>query len=58
MREVGVAIDETSPDHPALPEVFRKLQWQRLPEAEVTRELVAVVRQLFRRYHRSMAEWV
>jgi hypothetical protein len=52
---VPVAIDDISPNEPAIPERFRKLHWQRLPGGKSTPELVGELRQLFRDYQKSIA---
>ncbi len=55
---VPVVIDETPPDHPAVPAPFHRLHWQRLPDGVASREFIALVRRLFRRYHKSIAGWM
>jgi len=50
-----VAIDDISPNEPAIPERFRKLHWQRLPGGKSTPELVGALRQLFRDYQKTIA---
>ncbi|MCP3962647.1 MAG: toll/interleukin-1 receptor domain-containing protein [bacterium] len=52
---VPVAIDDTSPREPALPEKLAQLHWQLLPGGEAAPEFVELVRGLFRRYHRGAA---
>ncbi|HEY6322464.1 MAG TPA: toll/interleukin-1 receptor domain-containing protein [Thermoanaerobaculia bacterium] len=52
---VPVAIDDISPNEPAIPERFRKVHWQRLPSGKSTPELVGALRQLFRDYQKTIA---
>lgn len=52
---VPVAIDDISPNEPAIPERFRKVHWQRLPGGKSTPELVGALRQLFRDYQKTIA---
>jgi hypothetical protein len=48
-----VAIDDTTATEPTLLESFRKTQWTRLPEGNVTAEFVASVRSLYREYQKE-----
>jgi hypothetical protein len=54
---VPVAIDDISPNDPAIPERFRKLNWVR-PESgrpgAPNSELIAILRQLFRDYQKTL----
>jgi hypothetical protein len=43
-----VVIDDTTIDHPALPERFQKFQWKSLPGGEPTRNFVDLVKHLYR----------
>jgi hypothetical protein len=52
---VPVAIDDVSPNDPAIPERFRRTNWVRLEGGRPNPELIAVLRQLFRDYQRSLA---
>jgi hypothetical protein len=51
---VPVAIDDTSYVDEALPEKFRELHWERLPGGSTTPGFVEHMRDLFRRYQRSV----
>ena len=50
-----VAVDDTSPQEPFLPEQWSRLHWQRLLGGETTSEFVETIRRLYRDYHRSTA---
>jgi hypothetical protein len=50
-----VAIDDTAATEPTLLESFRKTQWTRLPEGNVTAEFVALMKQLYRVYQKGRA---
>ena len=56
---IPVAVDDTSPYAEQvkrdLPEIFRKRQWERLPNGKVTPEFVEHVKELFRQYKLSRA---
>ena len=43
-----VVIDETTIDHPALPQKFQQFQWKSLPGGEPTPDFVGRVKQLYR----------
>ena len=43
-----VVIDDTTIDHPALPQKFQKFQWKSLPGGEPTPDFVGRVKQLYR----------
>ena len=45
-----------TPNDPAIPERFRKLNWVRLEPGKPSPDFVAVLRQLFRDYQRQLAE--
>src|SRR5262245_11160866 len=47
-----VAVDETSPAEPFLPDSWSKLHWNRLPEGETTTAFVDTVRKLYRDYQK------
>ena len=53
-RSPTVIVPDVSPDDPAIPERFRKTNWVRLEGGKPTPDLVAVLRQLFRDYQRSL----
>ena len=48
-----VAVDDTSPEEPFLPEQWSRLHWQRLRDGETTPEFVDTIRRLYRDYHKS-----
>lgn len=50
-----VVIDDVAPNDPAIPERFRKINWVRLEPGKPSPELVAILRQLFREYQRTLA---
>lgn len=50
---VPVAIDDTEPSEPTIPDSFRSLHWERLPGGRPTPELVGGLRSLFRAYHKA-----
>jgi hypothetical protein len=50
-----VAIDDTAATDPTLLDSFRKTQWTRLPEGNVTGEFVASMKQLYRVYQKGRA---
>ncbi len=52
---VPVAIDDTSDQHAALPDGFRKPQWARLPGGRPTPEFVGEVVRLYRDYQKLLA---
>jgi hypothetical protein len=52
---IPVAIDDIAPNDPAIPERFRKTNWVRLERGKPNPELVAILRQLFRDYQRTLA---
>ena len=49
-----VAVDDTSPSEPFLPEKWSRLHWQRLKDGRTTTEFVEPVRSLYRDYQKSM----
>ena len=49
-----VAVDDTSPDEPFLPDKWNRLHWHRLKDGQVTSEFVETVRKLYRDYQKSM----
>jgi hypothetical protein len=49
-----VVIDDVSPNDPAIPERFRKINWVRLEPGRPSPDLVAILRQLFRDYQRQL----
>jgi len=51
---IPVCIDDTRQDDPNLPEMMRKSQWAPLPGGQPTVEFVQRVRDLYRRYQKSM----
>ncbi len=51
---IPVCIDDTNQDDPNLPEMMRKSQWASLPGGQPTGEFVRRVRDLYRRYQKSM----
>ena len=48
-----VAVDDTSPDEPFLPEKWSGLHWQRLRNGQTTAEFVETIRRLYRDYQKS-----
>jgi hypothetical protein len=52
---IPVAIDDIPPNDPAIPERFRKTNWVRLERDKPNPELIAILRQLFRDYQRTLA---
>lgn len=52
---VPMVLDDTSPEHDAIPEAFRGIQWQRVPGGRPGAELVALVKREFRSYQKSLA---
>ena len=48
-----VVIDNTSIDHPALPDKFRATQWKTLPGGQPTPDFIARVQQLYRKFQKS-----
>lgn len=52
---IPVVIDDVAPNDPAIPERFRKLNWARLEPGKPNPDLIAVLRQLFRDYQRTLA---
>jgi hypothetical protein len=52
---IPVAIDDIAPNDPAIPERFRRTNWVRLERGKSNPELIAILRQLFRDYQRSLA---
>lgn len=50
---VPVAVDDTSPNEPFLPEKWRGLHWQRLPDGQTSAEFVETIRRLYRDYQKS-----
>lgn len=52
---IPVAIDDIAPNDPAIPERFRKINWVRLERDKPNPELIAILRQLFRDYQRTLA---
>jgi len=53
---IPVAIDDTPPDISAVPEKFRKLHWERLPEGRTHVEFVSEIKRLYRNYQRTLAQ--
>lgn len=51
---VPVVIDETPPTDPAVPERMRQLHWEKVPNGEAGPEFVTMIRQLFRRYQKTV----
>jgi hypothetical protein len=49
---VPVALDDTSEDHPGLPEAFEHAHWARLPEGDGDDEFRRRVMSLVRAYHK------
>lgn len=45
-----VAIDDLPPDHEDIPQRFRDVHWQRLPNGRTTTEFVDLVKQIYRDY--------
>jgi len=52
---IPVAIDDIAPNDPAIPERFRRTNWVRLQRDTPNPELIAILRQLFRDYQRTLA---
>jgi hypothetical protein len=50
---VPVVIDETPATETAVPERFRKMHWERLPDGQVTPDFLATIQQLYRRYQKT-----
>jgi hypothetical protein len=48
-----VAVDETSPDEPFLPDSWRRLHWLRLRDDQTMSEFVGAARQLYRDFQKS-----
>ena len=48
-----VAVDDTSPAEPFLPDAWRALHWQRLIGGQTTSAFVETVRRLYRDYQKS-----
>ena len=53
---IPVAIDDTPPDASAVPEQFRKLHWERMPDGQAGAEFVAEIKRLYRDYQRTLAQ--
>lgn len=53
---IPVAIDDTAPNAPAVPEKFRKLHWEKLPSGQTSIPFVEEIRRLYRKYQRLLAE--
>ena len=53
---IPVAIDDTPPDAAAVPEQFRKLHWERMPDGQASAEFVAEIKRLYRDYQRTLAQ--
>jgi hypothetical protein len=51
---VPVVVDDTPPTEQAVPEKFRALHWQRLVEGRPDAEFLALMRQLYRDYQRTV----
>jgi len=50
-----VAVDETSPEEPFLPDTWRRLHWLRLRDDQTMAEFVETARRLYRDYQKSTA---
>ncbi len=50
---IPVAIDETPPDEPEVPEKFRKLHWERMQGGQTHGEFVNEIKRLYRDYQRT-----
>lgn len=50
---IPVAIDETPPDEPELPEKFRKLHWERMQDGQTHGAFVNEIKRLYRDYQRT-----
>jgi TIR domain/SIR2-like domain len=48
-----VAVDDTSPDEPFLPDKWCHLHWHRLTDGKTTSDFVETVRRLYRNYQKS-----
>lgn len=53
---VPVVLDDTPATETAVPERFRKLHWERLPEGQATPAFLAAIKQLYRRYQKTGPE--
>jgi hypothetical protein len=51
---IPVAIDDTPPDAPAVPEKFRKLHWERMQGGQTHVEFVNEIKRLYRDYQRTL----
>jgi hypothetical protein len=52
---VPVVVDDTTPREAALPERFRQLHWESLPQGQPTPEFLGRMKRLFREYQKSVA---
>jgi TIR domain len=50
-----VAVDDTPASDDGMPELFRKVQWTRLPDGQPSTEMVAAFRQIYRQYNMATA---
>ncbi len=48
-----VVIDDTQLTEPAVPEKFRKLHWEKLPDGQTTPKFVTMIKELYRKYQKS-----
>ncbi len=51
---IPVVIDATSPTEPGLPERFRKLHWESLPDGRVAMDFANMIRTLYRKYQKTV----
>ena len=51
-----MVIDDTPPNASAVPEPFRKLHWEKMPEGQAGAEFVAEIKRLYRDYQRTLAQ--
>lgn len=52
---IPIAIDDTPPEHDAIPRRFRDLDWEFAPDGIVSPKFVATVQKLVRRFHKIQA---
>lgn len=51
---IPVVIDATPPTEPGVPERFRKLHWEALPDGQVIPKFVNMIKDLYRKYQKSV----